>query len=167
MASDLQVNVSSALNWCVTNHTESQCLTAENGRNVNTTTTSNERSYWFDSAYKITWVSLSVVVDSVSCFAGIVCTSLALAVLCQRKNRQCSVSSALFLQRTMVVMDLCFLVICVPSRIVEKGYDNDVFQYASSIDEYNHQFANGIFSGPGNCITMVSVWLIAVITVDR
>ena len=162
MASGLQA--SEALDWCVTTYTEIQCLT-EAGKNVSNDSSHIKEHYWLDNPYTITWVSLSVFLDSVSCLVGLVCALLTLAVLCCGKKQQRNVTSALFLQRTMVVLDLCFLVTCVYSRIVYNGYLHRVFQYA--LDKVNHQFAWLISYSIEKCIVMVSVWLIAIITVDR
>ena len=158
------VNVSASRYWCLINDTEIQRL-IEAARNM--TDASPARPHWLDNAYKIAWTSMSVFLDSISCFVGIVCACLALVVLFQRKRQQGNVSSALYLQRAMVVVDLCYLLTCVYSWIIYNGYYHHIFHYASSRDRYNHRFAFKIFYSAEDCIAMISVWLIAIITIDR
>ena len=157
-------NVNGAPEWCMSNYNGSQCLTAQTGENI---TIATPIPHWLDNAFTITWVSFSLFLDAVSCFVGIVCACLALTVLCQKRKQQCEVSSALFLQRTIVVTDLCFLVIWVCTDIVYNGFSNHVYRYASFLDEANHLFAMKFLNSAGIFTAEVSVWLVTVITIDR
>ena len=165
MASDLQANVSAAFDWCITKYTDyEEQLMCLNEAFVSPPTT---RRHWLDSAYAITAVSFGVFLDSASCFVGIFCAFLALVVLCHTKKKRGKVSSFLFLQRTLVVTDLCFMVNYVFAHIVDNCYHYGAYKYASPLQEANHWFALTILRSVEKCITTVSVWLITIIAIDR
>ena len=166
MASDLPANVSAVLDGCVTNSTDIQCLT-ETDINVTITSSLNKSPHWLDSAYMITLASFGVFLNSALCFVGIVCAGLALAVLCQKQKQQREVSSALFLQRTLVVSDLSFLAMFVYTGVVVSGYKFRVYKYSSQLDRVNQYFARHILYSVETGISTVNVFVITIIAVDR
>ena len=173
MTPELAAQISRAIIRCLrlTNYTQLQCMRIV-GKYFNITLRpavkpTIKTPHWLDSAHTITWASFSFFLDSVSCFLGIVCVSLALAALCQKEKRQQPLSSASFLQRTMVVTDLCFLVMIACSSIVNSGYMHHVYQYASLHAKISHKFVQKILRSAQDCIEMIAVWLIVIITIDR
>ena len=77
------------------------------------------------------------------------------------------VSSAAFLQRALVVTDLCFLVLVASSEVVYSGYSNRVYFYATTWDRATHKFARKILRTMRDGVEMVGVWLIVIVTIDR
>ena len=156
----------SALDRCSTNTTdELQCF-EEVAENVTSSLQRMKTRHWLDKASWITCVSFSLLLDSISCFVGIVCTCVALAVLCQRTKSQRKLSSALFLQRTLVVTDLCCVLIHI-SRVISSGYRYHVYEYSSRLDRYNQYFAWHVSVSLETGFGTASVWLAAIIAIDR
>ena len=166
MEFDLQALLS-AIDRCSTNSTdELQCL-EEDAQNASRVLQHLKIRHWLDRACWITGFSFSLfVVRFISCFVGIVCTCVALAVLCQRTKTQRHMSSALFLQRTLVVADLCCVLIHI-SRVIFSGYRYQVYEYSSRLDRFNQDFAWHVLYSVETGLRTADVWLVAIIAIDR
>ena len=165
MASQIHDNVSAILVNCrlsnVTDYNnQTLCVDDDFGRYP-----------WPNDFYTIPRFTAWVLVDSTLCVVGMLCAGLALLVLCQSKKQQCNLPSFLFLQRTMVVTDLCFLLSYICSLILtvlfDKGYVDDVYLSNSSVVGRNYRFVEYVLGSVKRCVEMICVWLIAIIAIDR
>ena len=119
---------------------------------------------WTDDGRTVGLATLGVFVTGALCLLGVVAALAGLAL--HRKQRQ-KPGSGPFLQLAVFVTDLCFVLVFSGHEWVQNGYDTLVFRHDSVRSLWTFRFFAMIPRSVVSGIEVFSVWLVAVITIDR